>query len=47
MYEEGSYLIIVGTMGNVIPIDDFTKRIPKERKILNNLEKSEYINEKN
>ena len=44
---QGSYLVVVGTNGNVVTIDNLTKRIPKERKILNNLEKSEYIKERN
>ena len=44
---EGSYLVVVGTNGNVVAIDELTKKIPKERKILNNLEKSNYINDSN
>ena len=40
-----SYLVVVGTMGNVVQIGDLTKRIHKDKKILNNLEKSEYIDD--
>lgn len=39
-----SKLIVIGTLGNVVPVDDFTKHINKSKKILNNLEKSEWIN---
>ena len=42
-----SLLVVIGTMGNVVRIDDLTKRIHKDKKILNNLEKSEFINENN
>lgn len=40
-----SKLIIIGTLGNVVSIDDFTKRIHKSKKVLNNLEKSEFIDD--
>lgn len=39
-----SKLIIIGTMGNVVPVDEFTRHIHKSKKILNNLEESEFIN---
>lgn len=40
-----SKLIIIGTMGNVVPVDEFTRHIHKNKKILNNLEESEFIND--
>ena len=42
-----SKLIIVGTLGNVLPVDSFTPHIHKSKKILNNLEESEYIDAEN
>lgn len=42
-----SKLVIIGTMGNVLPVDSFTQHIHPSKKILNNLEKSEYIDERN
>ena len=42
-----SKLIIVGTLGNVLPVDSFTSHIHKSKKILNNLEESEYIDAEN
>lgn len=42
-----SKLIIIGTMGNVVPVDSFTRHIHPSKKILNNLEKSEFIDERN
>lgn len=47
MYHPKSILIVIGTMGNVIRIDSLTSKFSKERKILNNLEKNEFINENN
>lgn len=40
----GGYFVVVGTMGNVVSIDDLLRGIPKNLKILNNLEPSKYIN---
>ncbi|NOX15194.1 MAG: NAD-dependent deacetylase, partial [Epsilonproteobacteria bacterium] len=40
-----SLLIVVGTMGNVVPIDSLIEGTSC-KKILNNLEKSSYINDK-
>lgn len=42
-----SKLVIVGTMGNVVQIDNLTRHIHKSKKILNNLEKSDFINDDN
>ena len=42
-----SKLVIVGTMGNVIPVDEFTRHIHKSKKILNNLEESVWIDGNN
>ena len=42
-----SKLIVIGTMGNVIPVDVFTEKIHKSKKILNNLEESPYIDDRN
>lgn len=42
-----SKLVIIGTLGNVLPVDSFTQHIHKSKKILNNLEKSEYIDDSN
>ena len=42
-----SILIVIGTMGNIVPIDMFTEKIHKSKKILNNLEKSEFIDDRN
>lgn len=39
-----SKLIVIGTNGNVVPVDGFTEHIHKSKKILNNLEKSDWIN---
>lgn len=47
LHADSSYLVIVGTMGNVIPVDSFTNHIHKSKKILNNLEESEYIDAEN
>jgi len=40
-----SIVIVVGTLGNVIPIEDILKGTPC-MKILNNLDKSQYIDDK-
>ena len=42
-----SKIIIVGTLGNIICIDQLIKHINPNKKILNNLDKSEYIDDKN
>lgn len=42
--KNSGYFVVVGTMGNVVSIDDLLRGIPKESKILNNLESSKYIN---
>ena len=42
-----SRLVVIGTMGNVVAVDEFTKRIHPSKKILNNLEKSEFIDDSN
>lgn len=42
-----SKLIIVGTLGNVLPVDDYVKHISPRKKILNNLEESPYIDGRN
>lgn len=47
LYSDGSYLVVIGTMGNIIPVDDMTIQFDKSKKILNNLESSEYIDENN
>jgi hypothetical protein len=47
MNHKDSKLVIVGTMGNVVQIDNLTKQIPPYKKILNNLEPSPYINPNN
>lgn len=43
--DEKDLFIVIGTMGNVIPINSYVQTIYSE-KILNNLEKNQYINEK-
>jgi len=43
---ENSIVVVIGTMGNVVPIDAYLKD-KKAKKILCNMEKSKYINEKN
>lgn len=40
-----SLLVAIGTMGNVVPIESLVENTPC-KKILNNLEKSKYINDK-
>ena len=47
LYSDSSYLVVIGTMGNVVPIDSYTSHIHKSKKILNNLEESEYIDAEN
>ena len=42
-----SRLVVIGTMGNVVAVDEFTKHIHPKKKILNNLEKSEFIDDSN
>lgn len=42
----GGYFVVIGTNGNVVPIDDLLSGIPHNLKILNNLEPSKYINSK-
>ncbi len=37
------YFVVIGTMGNIVPIDDLLLNIPKKSKILNNLEPSKFI----
>ncbi len=41
----GSIVIVIGTMGNVVPVESLLENTPC-KKILNNLEKSHYINDK-
>lgn len=47
LYADDSKLVVIGTLGNVIPIDSFTSHIHKSKKILNNLKQSDYINAEN
>ena len=42
MKSSSSIIVVIGTMGNIIPISDVIKLFPC-KKILNNLESSEYI----
>lgn len=42
-----SKLIVIGTNANVVPIDEFTKHINPKKKILNNLNESDFIDEDN
>ena len=42
----GGYFVVIGTNGNVVPIDDMLSGIPHDDKILNNLEPSKHINSK-
>lgn len=47
LYADNSRLIVIGTNGNVVQIDELTKHIHPKKKILNNLEKSEFIDDRN
>lgn len=47
LYSDGSYLVVIGTQGGIVQIDEMTKHFDKSKKILNNLESSEYIDEDN
>ena len=47
LYTNGSYLVVIGTQGGIVQIDEMTKYFDKSKKILNNLESSEFINEDN
>lgn len=44
LYNPNSIIVVIGTMGNVILINDLIKSLPC-KKILCNMEKSKYINE--
>lgn len=47
LYADNSRLIVIGTNGNVVQIDELTKHIHPKKKILNNLDKSEFIDDRN